>query len=106
MTGRQEFLIDLSFEFGKLPNELAAEMPEADLHMMHLYSQRRLLPQRRLEIMLARLCMYMDAYMGGAKNVKVSDYLLDYVEEEEMSGEEVAEYFGFNPINKRGGDGE
>lgn len=56
--------------------------------------------------MLGRLCMYMDAYMGGAKNAKLSDYLLDYVEEEEMSVSEVADYFGFNPINKRGGNGE
>lgn len=79
------------------------EMSESDLNTYADFASRRYLPSRRTEIMLARLCMYVEAYMGGRKNAKLADYLLDpRVEEEEDLGDnddELKAYFGFNPIN-------
>lgn len=82
-------------------------MTESDLGLFASYARKRYLPHRRLEIMLARLCMYMDAYMGGVKNAKLANYLLDPVIEEvdDLSDNELKEYFGFNPINASTEDG-
>jgi acid phosphatase family membrane protein YuiD len=51
--------------------------------------------------------MYMDAYMGGVKNAKLANYLLDPVIEEvdDLSDNDLKEYFGFNPINASTEDG-
>lgn len=84
-------------------------MTEAELGMFADYSRKRFMPHRRVEIMLARLCMYMDAYMGGRKNAKLADYLLDAkVEDFDEIGDnedELKAYFGFNPINVEQNDG-
>lgn len=72
-------------------------MPEDDLATLVEYAKKRMLPGRRLEVMIARLCMYMDAYMGGRKNAALADYLLDPKEEVELDEDDAKAYFGFNP---------
>lgn len=78
-------------------------MPVSEMNTFNEYSRKHGLPFDRLEIQLARLCMMMDAYMGGKKNVKLNDYLIrNRVENEsELSDNEddLKAYFGFNPIN-------
>lgn len=77
---------------------------------MHRDSQRRLLPHRRLELLLANIARLIDARLGGAENTRVADYLFDPVDPIEVDapvppadldavGAEQAAFFGFNPVH-------
>lgn len=101
MTGLQEFLIDLSFELGRPAHELAATLPVRELALYQHYAVKRLLPSRRLSMQLANLAMLIHQTMGGAKNVKLSDYMFEATEEVEVPEDEAADFFGFNPTMTR-----
>lgn len=46
----------MGFEFGMLPHELEALLPERDLTMLMKSAEKRMLPSRRLQMQIARLC--------------------------------------------------
>ena len=77
--------------------ESIARMPEAEFLSWGQFAARRLLPWRRIELMLAQLTMYVAVTMGGAKNCKISDFLFDVDGHEEPTADEELAYFGFQP---------
>lgn len=93
--------MDLALELGTTANALSRVMTERELHEWALYVRRRMLPQRRLELLLAQVALLIAKTMGGVKDAKLSDYLFDPSEEltdegdaEEFTAEDVAAMFG------------
>lgn len=75
----------------------------SELATFQKYSVKHGLPFDRLEILLAQICMRMDAYWGGKKNAKLNDYIIRHkleIEDDISDNlEDLKNYFGFNPIN-------
>jgi hypothetical protein len=67
-------------------------MPEPEFVRYQAFADRRLLPARRVELMLARVCLLLDAGLCGAKEATLSDYLFDPPDEDDA-----AALFGFAP---------
>lgn len=97
-----------------MPHEIEERLPEADFVALMRYASRRMLPVRRLELMLARVCLTV-AQSQGAKGeagapLTLSDFLFEppSVEDEptEAADNVVAlrQHLGFRPRNpkKRG----
>lgn len=99
-------MIDLSFELGRPLHELAATMPENDIRLYQHYAQRRNLPQRRLELLLAQVALSL-FQVNGAKEVSLADFLFDPPEDfddpesldPEIASQSAADAFGFKPRN-------
>jgi len=79
-------------------------MTEAELLQWGRLAGRRGLPLQRIELLLAQLSMLIAKTMGGAKNVRVDDFML---KEPEVLPENVTHIdiarkaFGFNPRRKK-----
>lgn len=100
--------MDLALELGMPFEVLASQMTEREFHVWNRYALKRLLPTRRVEYYLAQLAMIVAQTMGGAKDVKLEDFLIAFEEpsvrdgeSDEMSLEEVKAAFGFNPAVKK-----
>lgn len=98
-------LVDLSFELGQ-PLSVLRDMSADDLAVYRRYIAHKGLPSRRVELLLAQSAMMIAQTMGGAKNVKLSDFLFDPVpdapeQEQELTVEEIRAMHGFNPVKKR-----
>lgn len=94
-------MIDLSFEYGMLPGDLARRLPEADFTLLQVYAAKKMLPSRRIEMYLAQLTSVLAQVNGG--ECTTSDFLLDPEEEstvESVSAEEAQQAFGFSPYKK------
>lgn len=76
-------------------------MAESEFRDWQFYVAKRNLPSRRIELMLAQLCMLVHTTMGGAEGVTLSDYLLDPVPE--PTAEDEIEFFEFRPYKKTQG---
>jgi len=109
------------------PHELARRLPERELIRLWTDRNRRQLPHRRIELLLANIARLIDARLGGAENTRVginqagyentrvADYLFDPVDNDneadddapsgadptDAQADQVAAFFGFNPANKR-----
>ena len=79
-------------------------MTEAELQEWGRLASRRGLPWQRIELLLAQLAMVVAKTMGGAKNVRVDDFML---KEPEVLPDNVTHIdiarkaFGFNPRRKK-----
>jgi hypothetical protein len=98
--------MDLALHLGGSVESLTRSMTEAELQRWALYSQKRSLPFARLEIMLAQLSMLVARTMGGAKNAKVEDFMLQEISDEELPVnvtrlDAARKAFGFSPRIKR-----
>ena len=108
LTGLQEYLLDLSFALGQPLHHLRA-MPVADLALYQRYTQARGFPGRRQELLLAQV-PYVQALTQGAKNLSLSDFLMDPPTspaaaavdagadaDADADADQVAEFFGHKP---------
>lgn len=94
LTPRQEFIHDLALAFGTPALSLARQLTEREFVQWQRYAAQKMLPQRRIELMLAQIAQLIAVTMGGAKNTKLTDYLFDAQQEQEMTAEE---FFDFQP---------
>jgi hypothetical protein len=79
-------------------------MTEAELIGWGRMARRRGLPLQRIELLLAQLTLVVAKTMGGAKNVRVDDFMLKEPEElpANVTPIDVARRaFGFNPRRKK-----
>jgi hypothetical protein len=93
--------LDLAATLGTSADELARTLTETELSDWQAYAHRRMLPQRRLELYLAQIAMLIAKTMGGAQNVRLTDFMFDPAGPDiadEMTAEEEAEAFGFRPV--------
>jgi hypothetical protein len=79
-------------------------MSESEFFDWQLYAQKRMLPQRRLELYLAQIAMMVAVHAGRMANAKLADFMFDPQpatdqDDGEASVEEAAAFFGFKPIN-------
>lgn len=78
-------------------------MLERDLRQLVDFAQRRMLPHRRVELLLAQIAMLIATSMGGAKDVTLRDFLFEPEEEMEEEDadplESAKQFFGFRPRN-------
>lgn len=98
--------MDLALEIGIPAESLARTMTEHELRLWRRYAKKKLLPTQRLELYLAQVAQLIAATMGGAKNTKISDFMirLHYEEQEiptEIDIEEMRKAFGYSPRKKR-----
>lgn len=82
-------------------HELAQRLPEREFVLYQHYAAKRMLPWRRIQLQLARLSMIVAA-ANGAKNIELSDFLFDPLEDApqltaEEQAESAREFFGFAP---------
>lgn len=95
--------MELALSLGTPYEVLAARMTERELIGWANYARKRMLPLRRFELYLARLCMICDTAWGGRQGARLDDYLLGM----EIGGPtvdeqaDVAADFGFNPRFKK-----
>lgn len=97
--------MELALHLGGSVDSLTRSMPEAELQRWAIFARRNALPFRRLELMLAQLTTIV-AKTAGAKNVKVSDFMLKEPEDDELPANvtrlEVArKAFGFAPRGRK-----
>jgi len=97
--------MDLALHLGGSSESLARSMTEAELQRWSVYVRRHALPFKRIELLLAQVSMLIAATMGGAKNVKLKDYMLKELEDELPANvtriEDKRKAFGWNPHKKR-----
>jgi hypothetical protein len=97
-------LIDLSFEYGCTPRELAHRLLPGDIVELQQYANKYQLPHRRNELLLAQIAQHIAMTMGGAKPSPLQDYMpyreavtevLTEDDMEEMTPEEIREMYQF-----------
>lgn len=91
--------MDLSLHLGTPVEALARAMTEREFKRWQRYAEKKMLPMRRVEMLLAQLAMFMDR-MNGAKNNTLQDYLFDPVAGDDEVGDDLesaVEYFDFKP---------
>lgn len=106
--------MDLALQLGMTTGTLARTMTERELGEWAAYRARRMLPQRRIELMLANIALLIDVRMGGVKNAKLNDYLFepaldaavdeaaDASDGDELTAEDIAAQFGSTVYRKKG----
>ena len=100
--------MDMACELGMPVGVLSRVMPLHELHAWHAYAQRRLLPSRRVEIYLAQIALLIAKTMGGARDAKLSDFLIQPPPErrpvivvDEKQVERLIEAFAFKPRKRK-----
>lgn len=96
--------MDLAATLGGSAEGLSRSMSEAEFQKWGVYASRHLLPFRRLELLLAQLAMILARTMGGAKDAKVSDFMLqepDDLPDNVTRIEAARKAFGFAPRKRK-----
>lgn len=101
-------MMDIALELGQPVGVLSRRMPLAELLDWQAYTRKRLLPSRRVEFYLAQIALLIAQTMGGARNAKLTDFLLEpqpqqvvTVDDDQL--EHLIEAFDFKPRNKKNG---
>lgn len=96
--------MDLALHLGSTVGGLSKVMTERELGDWAEYARTSLMPMHRVEWYLAQIAYWIATSMGGVKDVKITDFMLDTSEvgqEPDDDPEEVAAqaraFFGFNP---------
>jgi hypothetical protein len=96
--------MDLAAQLGMTVGGLKRSMTEQELVWWSRYAATKMLPARRLELYLAQIAMMIAQTMGGAKNVRLRDFLFDPPDDEpeEVADVEAAKaFFGFKPRKRK-----
>lgn len=103
--------MELALEFGMPVGMMSRVMSEAELEQWARYASRRLLPTKRIEILLAQVSRFIAMTMGGATDASIADFMIQpRIEEPEVvvTDEDLAEmkeFFGFSPRPRRVSNG-
>lgn len=62
--------------------------------MLRHYAAKRMLPQRRTELYLAQISMWLVRVMGGNKDAVMTDFMFDPPDDTPPTPEEEAAFFG------------
>jgi hypothetical protein len=92
--------MDLALEFGEPVEQLKQRMTEREFAWWAKRSATHWLPSRRVEWYLAQLAYMIAVTMGGAKDVSLSDFMLNLeppTEEPEMTMDELKRTYGAHP---------
>ena len=96
--------MDLALHLGMTTDHMTQSMTEGELNRWARYASTRGLPLKRIEVLLAQVSLQV-ARMGGAKNLKVEDFMLKERKEELPANvtriEDKRKAFGWNPHRKR-----
>lgn len=89
---------------GMSTHALAHSLTEDELQDWRHYAAHRMLPQRRIELLLAQIAQLIAAYCGRVPNTRLQDYLFDPQPDHAPSGtgspEELHRFFDFQPRRK------
>lgn len=78
-------------------------MPEVEFRAWAQFAERRLLPQRRVELYLAQIAHTIAAYLGSRDSPpKLSDFILKF-DAEDTPVEDLKAALGFTPRNRKDG---
>ena len=69
--------MDLALHLGMTEAGLRRAMSERELLRWGQYAQRRMLPWRRVELLLAQIALVTAKAMGAAKDATLEDFLFD-----------------------------
>lgn len=98
--------MELALELGMPLGTMTRSMTEAEFREWQHFAAKRMLPARRIELQLARICHLIAVTMGGAKEATVQDYMLTDPEEPapltaEDEVEAAKDVFQFRPRTAR-----
>lgn len=80
--------MDLALAFGLPLGELRGRMTEREFGLWGRYASERGLPWRRVELMLAQICMYLDlARKPQGASARIADYLIGEKPREKSASE-------------------
>jgi predicted GNAT superfamily acetyltransferase len=105
-------MMDLALELGWPVGLLSRVLTERELAKWLAYSQKRKLPQMRIELYLAQLSFLIASAFGGKRDAKLSDYILDFEsrpssatpdDDEDADVEELHAVLQFKPRVKKNG---
>lgn len=83
---------------------LARTLTEAEFTDWQTYARHRMLPQRRIEMLLAQIALVL-VRVNGNQHAKLADFLFDPQPaggrlSEDMTADEEADFFDFKPVTK------
>ncbi len=73
--------MELALHLGMTAEGLTQSMTAAELDQWAKYALQKPLPYKRMELMLAQVCLIIARRMGGAKEVKLMDFMLSVPED-------------------------
>lgn len=99
--------MELALEIGQPAEFLARMMTEREFRRWIAYRGKRMWPMQRMEMYLAQIAQLIAITMGGAKEAKITDYLIELrqagpVESEVVDLKEIREAFGYSPRKRKG----
>jgi len=77
-------------------------MGGVEFYLWQRYASRRMLPWRRMELLLAQVSLIVSRVMGGNTDARLSDYLFDPPDEDDGDAGDAAEFFAFAPRATKG----
>lgn len=90
--------MDLALEMGMPYEQLARQMTEREFRAWGEYASRKMLPARRMEWYLAQITRWIAMTMGGAKDAKTSDFMMEFEPVDPYDAlEEARQALGFPP---------
>lgn len=69
--------MDMALHLGMTEAGLRHAMTEQELRRWGWYAERRMLPMRRIELLLAQIALAVAKAMGGATDATLEDFLFD-----------------------------
>jgi hypothetical protein len=69
--------MDMALHLGMTEAGLRHAMTEQELQRWGWYAERRMLPMRRIELLLAQVSLVVAKAMGGVKDASLEDFLFD-----------------------------
>ena len=101
--------MELALNLGMPAERLAREMTEREFQDWYRFAREHVLPFRRVELYLAQVSWAVARFMGGNKNAKISDFMIEFGQREpepETDGDDddldaAKAAFAFAPRKKR-----
>lgn len=101
LTERQAFLHDLALALGMTVADVESRMTAREFDLWQRYAIRRMLPWRRMELLLAQIARMVGITMGGVSNeTPLTEFLFEGVDDEDDEDMTAEEFFGFAPRKK------
>lgn len=69
--------MDMALHLGMTESGVRQSMTERELLRWEMYANRRMLPWRRMELLIAQVSLVVAKSQGGAKNATLEDFLFE-----------------------------
>ena len=94
--------MDLALHMGMTAEHMTQSMTEAEFNRWARYAYTHALPYKRIEMLLAQVSLLIARTMGGSKDAKLNDFMLQVRREEAPEVRpDARKVFNFQPRKRR-----